>query len=173
MPTSLRGERLRQLSLAQGRRQGKLVSSFPPFFRETGPFPVFSQGQREEMVFSSHFPVNSWGIQLQRRFWGGWGGEFPGEAVLPVTQESQGSWWALGSIWSRHQKPKMRQIQRRQGAGSHDLWMSFLACSLRFRAVFHELSLSHCLRADNSHCSDWGQDRSSRASFWRRRNIIP
>lgn len=63
---------------------------------------------------------------------------------------------------------------QRQGAGSHDLWMSFQAglqpsC---FRAIFHELSLSHCLSADNSHCSGWGQGRSWAGVSWRR-NTVP
>lgn len=151
-----------------------MVSSFPPFFRETGPFPVFSQGQREETAFSSHFPVNSWGIQLQRRFWGdGWGGEFPGETVLPVTQESQGSWWALGPSGPGIRSPRCGKYRGGRGLDPMTSGCPFWPAAFVFRAVFHELSLSHCLRADNSHCSDWGQDRSSRASFWRRRNIIP
>lgn len=47
-------------------------------------------------------------------------------------------------------------MEEARGAGCHDLWMSFLDV---FQKVFHTLSLSHCLSANNSYCSGSGTGR--------------
>lgn len=81
------------------------------------------------------------------------GEEFLRESVVPVIKEIRESWWGLDPS-----DLGIRSLRWGKGGGGGGLDAMTSGCPFWkcFGEVVHELSLSHCLSANNSCCSGSG-----------------